>query len=331
MGYETRPSWKHRFLGVSPQLGGVVLLLILPFLLGTYYLGMLTKVLIFGIFAMSLDLILGYTGLLSLGHAAFLGVGGYTAGILMVHFGVESFWLVAPAGILAAGFAALIIGYLALRVSGVYFLLITLAFGQLLSVVAIHWRGMTGGTNGLVGIPYPTIGLRDFTWPGSSFYFLIFICFLISYVALRRIAASSFGRSLVGIREHEGRMMSLGFNTWLHKYVAFTISGIFAGLSGVLFACFYGIMVPEHLGLATSASVMLMVAIGSPGTLVGPVIGSVIVVLLEHFASIYAPERWPLVLGGVFVVSVVFVRGGVGIYLIKFCNSVLRRYGRIES
>jgi branched-chain amino acid transport system permease protein len=292
---------------------------------------MLTKVLIFAIFAMSLDLILGYTGLLSLGHAAFMGVAGYAAGILMVRAGIESFWLVMPLGILMAGILAAIIGYLALRVSGVYFLLITLAFGQLLSVVAISWAAMTGGTDGLLGIPDPNLGFVELTTASSFYYYLVFPAFVICFLLLYRITNSSFGRALVGIRENERRMQCLGYNTWAHKYVAFILSGLFAGVSGVLFVYFYGIMVPANLGIVYSSMAMLMVIIGGAGTLFGPAIGAGFIILLEYFARIYAPERWPLILGGVFVICVMFLRGGFGIYLSRFWRRVRLHYGNAES
>lgn len=295
-----------------------LLILGLPQVLPTYLHSMLTKVLIFAIFALSLDFILGYTGLLSLGHGAFFGVSGYFSGILMVHYGVESFWLVLPSSILMAGFAAALIGFISLRVSGVYFLLVTLAFGQLLSVGAVKWRKLTGGTDGLVGITYPDLGIPGFTWSSFSFYYLVVVALFICFFLLYRITNSSFGKALVGIRENELRMQSLGFNTWAHKYTAFIIAGLFAGVSGALFAFFYGIIVPEHLGLTNSAFVLLMVIIGGAGTLFGPVIGATLIVLLEYFSSIYSPERWPLILGGVFVLSVMFMRGGVAMYLSMF-------------
>ena len=299
----------------APYIGSIVILLALPPFLSSYFLGMLTKVLIFGIFCVSLDLILGYTGLLSLGHAAFMGTAGYAAGILMVHLGIDNFWALISIAVLAAGIVAVVIGYMVLRVTGVYFLLLTLAFSQLLSVIAVRWRSITGGTNGLIGINYPDLGIPAFSWNSLSFYYLVFIFFVLCYFILKRIVDSSFGRALVGIRVNEARMQALGFNTWAHKYIAFIISGLFAGVAGALFAFFYGIMVPEHLSLTTSASGMLMVVIGGPGTLFGPVIGALIIIMLEHYASIYNPERWPLFLGCVFVISVIFLRGGVGMYL----------------
>ena len=315
MRMKTKTSLRLFMYSYSPYLGCIILLLALPPFLSSYFLSMLTKVLIFGIFCLSLDLILGYTGLLSLGHAAFMGTAGYTTGILMVHFGIGNFWALMSIAVLMAGIAAAMIGFMVLRVTGVYFLLLTLAFGQLLSVAAIRWRSITGGTNGLIGIDYPNIGIESFSWSSLSFYYLVFICFILCYYILKKIVESSFGRSLVGIRENEARMQALGFNTWAHKYTAFIISGLFAGVAGALFAFFYGIMVPEHLALTTSASGMLMVVIGGPGTLFGPVIGSLVIILLEHYASIYSPERWPLILGCVFVICVIFLRGGVAKYL----------------
>jgi len=201
----------------------------------------------------------------------------------------------------------------------------------LLSVAAVKWRTMTGGTDGLVGIIYPSLGIPGFTWTDTSFYYLVFLAFVICFFLLHRIVNSAFGRALVGIRENEPRMQSLGYNTWAHKYVAFIIGGAFAGVAGALLAFFYGIMVPAHLGIITSTSAMLMVIIGGAGTLFGPVIGAGVIVLLEHIASIYAPERWPLILGGVFVICVLFVRGGFGIYLTRFWRRVNLKYGSAQG
>ena len=295
-----------------------VLLLVVPPFISTYYISMLTKVLIFAIFAISLDLVLGYTGLTSFGHAAFLGVGGYTVGILAIRMNIDLFWILVPVAIAAAVVAAAIIGFISLRVSGIYFLLVTMAFGQLLSVIATKWSSLTGGTDGLVGIMRPNLGVSGFTLTSSGFYYLVFIIFVICFFILHRIAHSSFGKALVGIRENEMRMRSLGYNTWLMKYAAVIIAGAFAGVAGILYAYFYGAMVPSNLALETSASVMLMVIIGGPGTLFGPFIGAAIVILCEHFSSIYIPERWPLILGSIFIICVMLVRGGFARYLSSF-------------
>jgi len=293
----------------------VVILLILPFLVPDYFLSLLSKIYIFAIFAMGLNLVLGYTGLISLGHAAYLGVGGYTVGILMAHFGIESQLLLFLAAIVMSAIVAALIGVVALRVKGSHFILITIAFSQLLFAIAVKWRSVTGSTDGLIGIFYPAVDFIHYQWTAFSFHYLIMVVFIICYILLYLIIHSSFGYALVGIRENEPRMQGLGYNTWLYKYIAFILGGAFAGVAGALFAPFYGIMVPGHFGLPTSAMAVLMVLLGSPGTLYGPVIGAFLILSLEFFASIYNPERWPLILGAAFIVCITLFRGGIGIYL----------------
>lgn len=323
---QIRQAWQQQLVYFAPYIVCGIILVLLPPFIPPYLQRMLTKALIFGIFAMSLNLILGYTGLLSLGHAVYFGVGGYAAGILMLHYGIESFWLVAPAAILIAVFVAAFFGIIALRVSGIYFLLITFAMGQLLFGIAWKWKAMTGGSDGLTGIPRPDIGI-PFTWDAVSFYYFIFLAFVICCFLLYRIVNSPFGYALQGIRDSEQRMRSLGYNTWLYKYLAFIVSGLFAAVAGILFAFFNGLMFPAHLGFTTSALALLMVIIGGAGMLFGPAIGATLIVLLEYFASIYTPERWPLILGATFVIAVMFLRGGVGIYLTTLWNKMRYQYG----
>jgi branched-chain amino acid transport system permease protein len=303
---------------------GVIILLLPPFVSADLR-NMITKVLIFGIFALSLNLLFGYAGLFSLGHAAFFGVGAYTTAILMVKYGIGSFWLLIIAGILIATICAAFFGIIALRVSGVYFLLVTLAIGQLLYSVALKWTPMTGGINGLVGITYPDIGIPGFTMTATSFYYLVFILFAICFFVLYRVVRSPFGRALQGIRGDERRMQCLGYNTWLYKYIAFVVGGLFAGIAGVLFSYQSGIVGPGSLGVLTSTIVMLMVIIGSDRVFWGPVLGAAVVVLLEHYSSIYIAERWPMILGGVFVLSVMFLRGGISIHLTRLWKKVQYR------
>lgn len=303
--------WRGRLISFSPYLALALVLLILPPFLPSFAKTLVIKILIFSIFAMSLNLIMGYTGIMSLGHSAFFGVAGYAAGILMVRFGIHSFWVLTPLGILIAAAFAVILGYVALRTSGIYLLLITLAEAQLLSVGAVKLRDMTGGSNGLVGIRYPDIGIPGFTWTPITYHYFVFIIFIICFFLLYRIINSSFGHALVGIRENEPRMLSLGYNTWLHKYVSFILSGAFAGLSGTLYAYLYGIMVPQNLGALTATQVLLMVVIGGPGTLAGPFLGAALILLLENIVSTYAVLRWPFILGSIYVISVIFARQGI--------------------
>jgi branched-chain amino acid transport system permease protein len=305
-----------------------VIVILLPPFVSTYIRTLVVKVMVYGIFALSLNLIFGYTGLLSLGHAAYFGTGAYAAAILMQHFGVDSFWLLMIAGLVAATICAAFFGVIALRVSGVYFLLVTLAIGELLHSIAIKWRTVTGGSDGLVGITYTDIGIPGITLNSMSFYYLVFILFVICFFILYRVVNSLFGRALQGVRGDERRMKSLGYNTWLYKYLAFVVGGLFAGIAGVLSIYQSAIVGPSFLGILTSATVLLMVIIGSPNVFWGPVLGAALVVFLEYIFSIYLPERWPLILGAIYILTVMFLRGGVGIRLVRIWKKVQERYGR---
>jgi branched-chain amino acid transport system permease protein len=292
----------------------LLLLLLVPPFVGSFTQSMITKVLIYAIFAMSLDLIMGYTGLLSFGHAAFFGMGGYAFGILTLKAGITSFWPAFVITLIVCALLAAAIGFLSLRVSGVYFLLVTMAFGQLLYAIASKWMSLTGGKDGLPGIGKPDFGW-GLEWSPLKFYFFVLIAFIICFFILYKIVHSSFGKTLIGVRENEPRMRSLGYNTWAVKYTAIIIAGTFAGVAGALFAQFYGTMVPDHFALQMSALPMLMVIIGGGGTLWGPALGAVAIVLVEHYSSVYLQSRWPLILGGLFVLCVMFMKGGFSRYL----------------
>jgi branched-chain amino acid transport system permease protein len=288
---------------------------------------MLTKFLIFALFAMSLNLIWGYTGLISLGHAAFFGVGGYTSAILIMRYGIGSFWISGLGGILMAGLFAALFGIIALRVSGIYFLLVTLALGQLVYYIAMAWRPMTRGSDGIVGIPFPDLGVSWFSWDERFYYYFVLAIFLLSFFILYRIVNSPFGKALQGIRDQEPRMRCFGYNTWLFKYFAFVLAGTFAGVAGVLFGPYLGMFHPLHTSVTTSTIVMLMVIVGGTRVIFGPIIGAALIVFLEYFASIYMPARWPLILGAVFVIAVMFLRGGIGVYMVRLWQKISLRYG----
>ena len=306
-----------RLFRALPYAGAAFILAVLPLLLSQYLQSMMTKFFIFAIFAMSLDLIFGYVGLISMGHAAFFGIAGYTCGILIVRYGIESFWIAAPCGILMAGLLAAVFGIFAFRVSGIYFLLVTFSLGELLFSAATKWYSMTGGSYGLAGIPPPNLGLTWLVWNATSFYYFAFIALILCFFLLHQLIHSPFGHALQGIREHEARMECLGYDVWVYKYVAFIVSALFAGVAGVLFGHFNGLMAPMHLGIAISALAMLMVIIGSAGTLFGSIIGAGVIIFVEHYAGILTPERWPLIIGAVFIISVLYFRAGIGVYLSK--------------
>jgi branched-chain amino acid transport system permease protein len=308
------PKWRgllHRYLPYGVVL--LVLALVPPFT-GAYSQTMITHVLIMALFAMSLDLTMGYAGLISFGHAAFLGVSGYCVAVLLQHTHIASFWLV---GLIALGITfvlALVIGYISLRVSGIYFLLVTMALGQLLSTIAIRWYSLTGGTNGMV-VHLPSQLGFSVQSNNLKYYYLVFAFFIVCFVLLKRIVQSPFGNTLVGIRENEPRMRSLGFNTWALKYVAVVVGALFAGVAGIFWAFFSVNMVPTYVSLEMSALPMLMVIMGGPATLWGPCLGAAVIVFAERYSSTYWPERWPLILGGIFVLCVMFLRGGFARYL----------------
>jgi len=309
------------FATYGPYIFGLAVGIVVPPFLPMYVQSVLTKVAVFAIFAMSLDLIMGYTGLLSLGHAAFFGVGGYMAAILMKNFDISNFWIVAPVSITAAAFFAAVLGLIALRVSGVYFLLVTFALSMLLSSYALKWKYVRG-IYGMAGITRPDLGLALFRWNSISFYYFVFLLFILCYFFMYRVVNSPFGHALRGIRASESRMRALGYNTWLYKYIVFIIGGLFAGAAGVLFAYQSGVIAPQHLGITVSTLAMLICIIGGLGTLWGPVIGALVIIMVEYFSSLYVPERWPLILGAVFVIAVMFLRGGIANYLNKLWNKM---------
>jgi branched-chain amino acid transport system permease protein len=322
-----RQSWLGQLVRFAPYIAGCIIFILLPPLLPSYLQSIMAKVIVLALFAMSLDILWGYSGLLSLGHAAYFGVAGYATGILIMRYGIESFWVIAACGILVTVLIAAVFGIIALRVSGVYFLLVTFALGQLVFSVGTKWDTMTGGSDGLVGIPRPDLGLPWFNlWDSLSFYFFVLLAFIICFFLLYRFVKSPFGLALQGIRDNELRMRSLGYNTWLSKYVAFIVAGLFAGVAGILFTYLNGVVAPMQAGVLTSGLAALICIIGGLGTLFGPVVGSLVIVFAEFFASMYMPERWPLILGAIFVVAVMYVRGGIGNHLYQFWKKLCLRY-----
>jgi branched-chain amino acid transport system permease protein len=283
-------------------------LVLLPLILPPHLESLATKILIFGLLASSLNLLYGYGGLFSLGHAAYSGTAAYTVGILAIKYEVASFWLLAPGALLAATLLAAIFGVLALRTAHVYFLLTTLALGELTFSVAHRWRSMTGADNGMAGIPAPDLGVIDITWSPITFYYFTLVIFLGAMVLLGLVINSPLGQALIGVRDNERRMQMLGFNTWRVKYIAFVLGGTFAGIAGLLLAYFTRIVVPADTGIATSGLILLMVIIGGSGTRWGPLVGAALVLLVQFYASSYMPERWPLILGAFYMLSVGPVR-----------------------
>ncbi len=295
----------------------IVIAALIALLIGTPYTGsflilLVMQALVFAILAMSLDVLLGFTGLPSLGQAAYLGVGAYLAAILSAHydFGLGAgFWVVILLGMGIGAITAAVFGLFAIRATGVYFLMITLALGQCVWGLAYRWNSLTGGDNGinLPGRP-EFFGLELAN--DVTYFYIVFGFFAATLAALYVVVKSPFGRSLVGIRESELRMRILGYNTWLHKYIAFIIAGGFGGLAGVLWAFLNGLVSPEDVILTTSVDALLMVVLGGPGTLVGAAIGAGVVVFLREYLSTLVPW-WQYVLGGVYVLTIFYLPGGL--------------------
>jgi branched-chain amino acid transport system permease protein len=287
-----------------------MLLIVGPQFLPTYYLGLLTLILIFSLFAMSLDLLLGYTGLPSLGHAAFFGVAGYFTGLLDVKV-FHSFWIALASGLVAALICACIFGVVVLRARGHYFLIITLALSQMLWGVAFKWRSVTGGDDGFRGIARPRFDIINWNLGSTiDYYYFVLIAFGIAVIALYLVVHSLFGRVLQGIRENEQRMSALGYNVWLYQYFAFLIAGLFAGFAGILHVYYNGFVSPHEMDVLMSTEAMLMVIIGGAGTLFGPMLGAMLIILLKNLTNIYT-MHWLLILGIIYVISVLYVPQGL--------------------
>src|SRR5690349_24476143 len=298
-------------LKIYAVIAAVAALAIVVPLTSSFVILLATRALAFSILVMSLDILLGFTGLASLGQAAYLGVGAYMTAILATkyQFGLGfDFWLVVVFGMLLGAALAAVFGLLAIRASGVYFLMITLALGQCVWGLAYRWNSLTGGDNGInVGVrPRFGIDLSN----EVTFFYLVLAIFALSLLAMYVLVRSPFRSSLKGIRERELRMKILGYNTWLHKYIAFVIAGAFGGLSGVLWAHTAGIISPVNVELTTSVDALLMAVLGGAGTLVGGVIGAFIVIALREYLSTLVPW-WQYVLGGVYVLTIFYLPSGL--------------------
>jgi branched-chain amino acid transport system permease protein len=297
---------------IAAVIVGLIAVLIIVPQSNSFIVLLVSRALIFAILAMSLDILLGFTGLASLGQAAYFGLGAYLTAILANTYGFGmkwDFWLMVPLGMIAGGMLAAVFGLFAIRATGTYFLMITLALGQCVWGLAYRWNSVTGGDNGLTmrgGRPQFGIDLSN----EVNFFYLSFGFFVTTLFALYVLTRSPFGKSLLGIRERELRMRILGYNVWLHKYIAFIIAGAFGGLSGVLWAHANGIITPETVVITTSVDALLMTVLGGAGTLIGGAIGAGIVFGLREYLSTLVPW-WQYVLGGVYVLTILYLPTGL--------------------
>ena len=276
----------------------------LPLVLSNYQVGLATEMLIFGMLAMSIDILAGFAGRTSLGHGAIFGVSGYVVVYASAQAGLPpavAFVL----GMTAATAVAIVFALLAVRTSGVYFLLLTLALGMIVWGICLRWTQVTGGENGMRGDVRPAFLVmhRAFYWA------VLAVTALVSY-AMWRFVRSPFGLTLLGIRDSESRMKSLGYNVPLHLFVGFAVSGFFAGIAGALYAMFNNFVSPSTVALAQSVEGVLMMIAGGVGTLFGGFVGAAAIITLENVVSAYT-ERWQTVLGITFIVIMICAPEGI--------------------
>lgn len=286
-----------------------VLLVAGPLVLSSYWVGLLTQMVIFAILAMSLDILLGYTGLPSLGHAGVFGVAAYAVAVMSTTYHA-GFLVCVAGGILVGTLLSACLGLLVSHVRNTYFLMITLALGMVLWGVSYRWIPVTGGDNGISGIPRLEAHAGLPISGAIPFYYVALFVFAVCAGLMAVVVQSPFGFTLRGIRENEGRMKSLGFNTWLHCYMSYVIAGAFASVAGVVWAYYNGFVSPTYLDLTASSELFLMVTLGGPGTLIGPALGAAALVLLKNVISTYT-QRWLLILGTVYIVTILAAPQGL--------------------
>jgi branched-chain amino acid transport system permease protein len=302
------------------------LLTLAPLVESTFYLQLLTKVLIMAIFAMSLDLLVGYTGLVSFGHAAYFGLAGYALALMTPGYDAVSLWWTLPAAIAICALFALITGMLVLRTRGIYFIMVTLAFAQMLFFV-FHDTKLGGGSDGAYIYAKPSMKLGDFELVNlekpAQFYWLALFLMAATYLLLHRILGSSFGRALLGIKVNEHRMRALGFPVFRYQLASFTLAGSLAGISGYLAAMQYGFVNPEILSWHQSGAVLMMVILGGMGTLYGAVIGSFAFIVLQDVLSNQAwfgawAKHWQLAMGILIMLVALYLPQGLAGLAQKF-------------
>lgn len=323
MTHITLPPWL--------LLGTIVLLALAPLVASTFYLQLGAKIMILAIFALSLDLLTGHTGLVSFGHAAYFGVAAYALALITPKYEAANFWLTLPFAIIVAGIVALIIGFLVVRTAGIYFIMVTLAFAQMLYAI-FHDTRLGGGSDGIYINVRPEltvagVKLLDLESP-AQFFYLALIALVAAYFILSQILHAPFGRALAGIRVNEQRMRAIGFPVFSYKLGAFVIAGALAGLAGYLSACQFGFVNPEILAWHQSGTVLMMVILGGIGRLHGAVLGAAAYVLLQELLSAQAlfgayAKHWQLTMGGLIVLIVLAFPHGIGGLL----DIALRRRG----
>jgi branched-chain amino acid transport system permease protein len=283
-------------------------LVVFPLLGGDFYVNLASQIFIAALFASSLNLLVGYGGLASLGHAAWIGLAAYTSAWLYLRLGYGHL-VTAPLALLLATVVAALFGWIALHASGLGFLMITLALAQVLWGTAYRWAAVTNGDNGLSGLTRPAPFGLNLDKPAAFYYFTLAIAAVALWL-MAKFVASPFGAALRGTRDEPRRMAALGHNVWLVRWITFVYSGFWGAVAGLLFVYYHKYVHPTTLSLTSSAEALLGVIAGGAGTLAGPIVGAAIVLVLKNYVSAYF-ERWNMLLGLVFVLIVIFMPDGV--------------------
>jgi len=296
---------------VHPIASFVVFFAIFPFI--APYQALATQVLIFGLFALGFNLLYGYTGLLSFGHAAYYGLGAYGAGLALAKLKVTSLWLALGIGLGAAVVGGALVGFFCLRRRGIYFAMLTLAFAQMLYFIAFHAADLTGGDDGLRGIPLLPLSLFGVSVSlrhPLAFYYFAYVLVVLAVAGLKRILDSPFGAVLRAIRENSDRAVACGYDINRVKLLSFVFSALFTGLAGALDALRLTVVPVESLYWSTSGQVVIMTLLGGAGTFFGPFVGAATYLVLADRLSLFI-EAWPLVIGVIFMVFVLFLPRGI--------------------
>ncbi len=298
-------------MNLKPYLSYTVLMIVLtvlPFFFGEYYVNLGSQIMIAAVFAASLNLLVGYGGLTSLGHATYLGLAAYTSAWLYQNYGMSHAWS-APIAIIFTTLVGAIFGWISLRASGLSFLMLTLALSQIIWGIGYRWVALTNGDNGISGLTRPAPFGFDLENSNNFYWFCLIVTF-ISLFFIARVVNSPFGASLRGTRDQEKRMRAIGFNVWGIRWVAFVMASFFGAISGLMYIYLNKYIHPSVISITSSAEALLCVIAGGAGTLAGPVIGSILIVLLKNYVSGFV-ERWNMLLGFIFVFIVIFMPSGL--------------------
>jgi branched-chain amino acid transport system permease protein len=287
---------------------GIVFLAVLPLFCGEYFVNLGSQILIAVVFASSLNLLVGYAGLTSLGHATYMGLSAYISAWLSIKMGLDHS-VTAPTALLLTTLIGMVFGWIALRATGLGFLMLTLALSQIVWGLGYRWVSVTNGDNGLSGLTRPRPFGIDLDISNNFYWFALLITCACVY-AIHVLIRSPFGASIRGTRDQARRMSALGYNVWAIRWTTFVVASFLGAVSGLLYVYFHKYIHPSVMAITVSAEALLCVIAGGSGTLVGPLLGALVVVVLKNYASAYV-ERWNMLLGLVFLFIVIFMPAGL--------------------